>query len=204
VKLTHPERFFAELRRDLFDRGLTVRQVVGINAIMDATSPWPCSWAAYGLATAYMETAQTMQPITEFGGTNYFFRRYDCGGARPDIAKILGNKFPGDGAMFCGRGYVQLTGRGNYQRADGELALKGDLIVNPARALEADIAAKVMEAGMREGWFTGRKLSDYLPLMRDATVDEFTKARKIINGADRAEIIADEAVAFQKALRAGA
>ncbi len=32
------------------------------------------------------------------------------------VAKELGNFQTGDGAKFCGRGYVQLTGRNNYSR----------------------------------------------------------------------------------------
>jgi hypothetical protein len=32
----------------------------------------PLSWTAYALATAYRETASTMQPIKEYGGPSLF------------------------------------------------------------------------------------------------------------------------------------
>jgi hypothetical protein len=37
-----------------------------------------------------------------------------------------------------------------------------DLIKNPDLAVRPDLAAIIRFDGMREGWFTGRKLSDYI------------------------------------------
>jgi predicted chitinase len=59
----------------------------------------------------------------------------------PRKAKRLGNTQVGDGEKFKGRGYIQLTGRYNYQKAGQVLGV--DLISNPARAAEPELAAKI-------------------------------------------------------------
>lgn len=189
-----PERFFAALRAGLLGPDLSQAEVDGVEAILAATAGWPLSWSAYALATAYHETAHSMRPIVEYGGESYFIRMYDCAGLRPSVAAALGNTEPGDGARFCGRGYVQLTGRANYARAG--------LAENPDRALDAGVAAEVLERGMREGWF-GRRLMDVLPLGGRATRKQFIAARRVVNGQDRAALIADYALRFQEALVAG-
>ena len=115
-------------------------------------------WVAYALATAYHETAFTMQPINEYGGDAYFFKMYDKDGDRPEVAARLGNTDPGDGVLFHGRGYVQLTGRANYTRMQQLLEI--DLTSNAScadRALNPDTASRIMEIGMRDGIFTGKK-----------------------------------------------
>ena len=53
----------------------------------------------------------------------------------------LGNTEPGDGWRFHGRGYVQLTGRDNYERAGRELGL--DLAANPELAADRGNAANI-------------------------------------------------------------
>lgn len=50
---------------------------------------------------------------------------------------------------------------------------------------------------MKEGWFTGRKLSDYI----SGNKKDYVNARRIINGMDKAQKIANEAVIFERALR---
>ena len=153
---------------------------------------------AYALATAYWETAHTMHPINEAGGDGYFFRMYDPHGNRPSVAAEIGNTQPGDGAKFHGRGYVQLTGRALYQRAGNKIGV--DLVDNPDLALDPANAARIMRGGMGAGWFTGREFASYLPSAGAATVDEFTQARRIINGQDHAPEIAEIALQFQAAL----
>ena len=178
---------------------LSPGEVSGCEAILAACAGFPIAWTAYPLATAVVETAGTMQPIKEYGGTAYFRRMYDIEGDRPAKARELGNLMPGDGARFCGRGYVQLTGRSNYVRAGRELGLP--LTDDPDLALEPAIAAKIMRLGMLEGWFTGKRLETYLPA--EASHEQFRNARRIINGLDRADEIAAYAMEFQGALRAG-
>lgn len=199
--LADPTAFFAELRKSTaMGPTLSTEEVSGCEAILTACKPWRLSWTAYGLATAHLETAGTMQPIKEYGGQAYFRKMYDIEGARPAKARELGNLTPGDGAKYAGRGYVQLTGKTNYQKAGA--ALGHDLVGSPDLAMRPDIAASVMVKGMEQGWFTGKKLADYLP-DDTGSLDQFKAARRIINGQDRAMDIARTAMEFQRALTAG-
>jgi putative chitinase len=171
-----------------------------------ALAKWGVSWTAYALATTYHEVNGTMQPVKEIGGPAYFTRMYDIKGARPAKARELGNLTPGDGARFAGRGYVQLTGRTNYAKATRKLREMGfdvDLVARPERAMEHDIAAAVLVAGMREGWFTGRDIDDDLPANGPATQAQFVASRDIINGRDKQDLIAGYAMDFQTALLTG-
>ena len=68
---------------------------------------------------------------------------------------------------------------------------------HPELALNPTYAAQIMIAGMREGWFTGKKLSDYI---KNGKVD-YVGARRIINGTDKAQLIAGYAKQFESALR---
>lgn len=184
--LTNPKAFFTEVR---VDHGpLKTAQVEGFNALLTAMDAWPVSWVAYGLSTAWHETAATMQPIKEFGGPVYFKKKYDIQGQNPALAKRLGNTQPGDGVKYAGRGYVQLTGRANYARYG--------IDDTPDDALKADVAAHILVDGMTKGRFTGKKLADYLP-------GDYANARRIINGLDRAKHIAVLAEGFEQALTAG-
>jgi predicted chitinase len=105
-------------------------------------------------------------------------------GHRPAVAQDL-----------LGRGFVQLTWLSNYEHAGEKLGV--DLIQFPEKALDYDTAAQIMFAGMTQGWFTGKKLSDYIGPNAD-----YVNARRIINGTDRAAKIADHARNFEASLRA--
>ena len=201
-KLNNSAAFFDSLREGILGPTLTQSEVQGCEALTNATGAagWPISWAAYGLATAYHETAHTMQPITEYGGPKYFFRMYDPYGQRPAVAKRLGNTQRGDGERYCGRGYVQLTGRANYRRAGQKLGI--DLETHPEFALSPEIAARILVAGMSEGWFTSHSCGSCL-LDGEGDAKSFAVARKIINGTDCNTLIASYALNFQKALTAG-
>lgn len=173
--------------RPMFGGSLTSEQVQGIEALLDATQGLPIGHRAYLLATAKHETADTMQPIHERGKKAYF-NKYEPG---TRIGNALGNTKPGDGYLFRGRGFVQLTGRANYAKASKKLGV--DLVGNPDAALDAQTAARILIQGCMEGWFTGKKLDDYLP-------DSFLEARRVVNGTDRAQDIAQIAIAFGNAL----
>jgi putative chitinase len=197
-------RFYDFLRSNaMLGPKITASEFHGCQAILKAcvAANWPVSFTAYALATAYHETAHSLQPIKEMGGTAYFTRMYDIKGNRPDKAKQLGNLTPGDGARYCGRGLVQLTGKANYAAAGQKLGV--DLVNHPELALVPEVAAEIMIHGMAEGWFTHRELPDDLPKSGDATRSQFVASRDIINGKDRADLIAGYAVDFQSALNAG-
>jgi len=194
-------KFFDATRAGVMGPTLDDKEVSGANAILEAMQGLPIAWCAYALATAWHETAHTLQPIKEFGGPNYFFRRYDIHGQNPRLARQLGNTVPGDGVQFAGRGYVQLTGRANYAKAAAKLNVQ--LIGNPDLAMDRNVAADILRHGMREGWFTGKSFQSYLPASGLATAAQFQAARRIINGTDKAALIAGYAVKFQDALKAG-
>lgn len=192
--------FFAAIRAGkALGPALSTDEVSGCEAIMAACAGLPAAWTAYALATSVVETASTMQPIKEHGGPAYFRRMYDIEGERPAKARELGNLTPGDGARYCGRGYVQLTGKNNYAKASRELGV--DFVADPDLVMHPDQAAAIMRRGMQEGWFTGRGFDRYLPARGD--IHQFTNARRIINGQDRAVEIAGYALEFQAALIAG-
>lgn len=195
--------FFDALRRNGLLGTLDQSEVNGINNMLTefGLADWPISYAAYGLATAFHETGGKMQPIKEWGGDAYFFRMYDMHGARPQVAKRLGNTQPGDGVKFAGRGLPQTTGRANYEKAKDFLGV--DCIANPDLLLDPKTAAKWMVHAMKIGLFTGRKISDDLPRTGPATQHQFMMTRDVINGSDKAVKIAIEAMSFQQALTAG-
>ena len=147
---------------------------------------------AYCLATFKWETAHTMKPIDERGGNKYFNTRY---GPQTKVGKMLGNTKAGDGALFHGRGYVQLTGRRNYAKAKDLTGV--DLTATPDRAKEPELAYEIAVQGMKDGWFTGKKLSQFI---KDGVSPDYENARTIINGHDKAANIADIARRFNEVL----
>lgn len=168
----------------LFGGHLTQSQVEGCEAIVLASQGLTLSWVAYMLATAYWETAQTMQPIEEYGhGKGHSY-------GLPAGPWHL---------IYYGRGLVQETWYDNYVMATKrlhELALLApdlDIAKNPELALNHKIASDIMVHGMIEGWFTHKKLSDYLP-------GDYVGARRIINGNDHAVEIAAISRHFEHAL----
>jgi hypothetical protein len=168
---------------------LSTDEVEGCQAIIGACGAgrYGLSWTAYALATACHETAGTMRPIREYGRGRG--RKYGVAGKHGQVA--------------YGRGYVQLTWDYNYATADQKLGLGGRLTADYDLALDPKIAADIMVRGMAEGWFTGKKLADYLPGAGPATRAQFEQARRIINGTDKMALIAGHALEFQRALQAG-
>lgn len=91
---------------------------------------------------------------------------------------------------------MQLTGRRNYVKAGKLLGV--DFVTNPALLLAPQYSITILVTGMREGWFTGRKLSHYITLQRS----RFVEARKVVNGDDRANDFAVAAKRYNAMLKA--
>jgi predicted chitinase len=77
----------------------------------------------------------------EKGSDAYFKRMYDIKGEDPDKAKLLGNLKPGDGIRYKGRGYIHLTGKDNYEKA--EKATGHPLLKHPELASKSQVAADI-------------------------------------------------------------
>lgn len=193
--------FFARVRAALFGGSLTRTQTDGMTFILDVWEQHHAEkddrWLAYALATAYHEVDKTMRPIHEYGGRDYFMRMYDRTGGRPAKARELGNSEVGDGALFHGRGFVQLTGRRNYAAMGRAFGV--DLTSSEAaadRVLDRSLAARILFKGMEEGTFTGRKFADYF----NPTTENWVNARRIINGLDKAQVISGYGREFYSAV----
>ena len=186
--------YFDKVRADLFRGNLTQSQVDHQNYLLhiwerffEADNPRDGTrWLAYCLATVFHETAQTMAPIEEYGkGKAYKY----------------GQPTGPYGQCYYGRGHVQLTWEDNYK--NGKKFLKerygvdADLHAKPSLMLEGECSALVLFDGMAYGWFTGVGLPKYF----NSTVEDPVNARRIVNGTDKADLIAGYYWKFKAALR---
>lgn len=201
--------FFDAVRTSLFAGKLTHSQVEGMENLLDVwdrhfandnSIPNPTDHLAYDLATAFHETARSMQPISEYGEHAYF-DKYEPG---TRLGKQLGNVDAGDGYRFRGEGHVQNTGRRNAIRATTRLnelfGLGIDLVADPDKRGDPFVSAMSLFLGNKEGWWTGKKLGDYLIPGRP----DFVNARRVVNGTDKAATIASYAQKFKAATQKAA
>ena len=174
------EKFFSGVREFLKSQGqqLTQKRVDALEFLISSfeRTAWSIPHIAYALATIAHETAWTFEPIKE-----YRAKVGSKGRANQDRYWLTG---------YYGRGYVQLTWKRNYE-------LFG-IADDPDKALERETAFRVLTEGMRKGLFTGKKLSDFI----SDTGKDYKGARRIINGTDRAALIAGYANQFENILRA--
>ncbi len=174
--------FFDAVREPVFGT-LGSAAVAGCEAILaegERRQMFDTRPLAYILATAFWETARSMQPVREIGRGR---------------GKPYGTADPETHQTYYGRGFVQLTWKANYA-AMGEVCGL-DLVAAPDHALKPDVAIIILFEGMERGLFTGRKLADFFGAKRT----DWVGARRIINGQDRAETIAGYADHFDVALR---
>jgi putative chitinase len=182
----HRDYFFDSVRCYLAGGSLTQPQIDGASVLLDwfdeENPPIPDRhhlddrMLAYCLATAWHETAFTLQPVIEYGGESYLK-------SKP--------YYP-----WYGRGYVQLTWDYNYQKQDDKLGLEGALMKNPDLALDPTLATRILLLGMADGDFTGKRLGNYFT----SDLTDFYNARRIVNGTDKAQDIAAYAEKFHNAI----
>ncbi|MEC5323320.1 hypothetical protein [Aurantimonas sp. A3-2-R12] len=179
--------FFNTVREKPFGGSLSQDAVDDIKAIVTAFGIYGDGderKLAYILGTAFLESDR-FKAMEEYASGKAYEGRRD-----------LGNTQHGDGVRFKGRGFVMITGRANYRDWGNRLGI--DLLKEPQIVCRRDIAARILVQGMMLGTFTGKKLSDYIGR---ATAD-YRNARRIVNGTDKAALIAGYAVAFEAALTA--
>lgn len=173
--------------------GATQNMLAGLLAIIVNDNPGiDLRWAAYMLATVKHECANRWAPIEEYGkgqGRPY--------GVAVSVAGPNGATLQN---VYYGRGYVQLTWDYNYKKMDQALGLAdsaNSMYWYPQKALDPDIAWRIMSYGMQHGSFTGKKLADYI----NGAACDYENARRIINGTDQAALIAGYANNIEFLLR---
>lgn len=156
---------------------------------------------AYILATIWHETARTMLPIAEYGkgkgrvyGTWYKNSKDQLysfkDGSKTTV--YLYDEYP---HLYYGRGETQNTWFTNYEKLSKVFGV--DFLSNPDLLLTQEWSTKVTLYSMKTGLYTGKKLSDYIYQSKK----DYVGARRIINGTDKAQLIAGYAEMFEKALR---
>lgn len=178
--------FYDALRPTL--GAFTEPNVAGFELVLDEARRrgTPLNDLAYILATAWWETAKTMQPVREGFWLSEDWRERNL------------RYYP-----FYGRGFVQLTWEENYRKASQLYGV--DLVKDPDRAMETSLAVRILFNGMNDGWFTGRDLDDYIDDIDeddDEDLREFANARRIVNGTDKQIAIGTLALDFEAALKA--
>lgn len=182
--------------------------IEGLDAILDAfeKEDFKKDQEAYMIATAAWESARTMQPVRETlaNTDDEAIRRleYAWGRGRLPWVKTPYWRKDANGQSWFGRGLVQITHKFNYERLGKAIGV--DLVGNPSLALNMDVAIKIMIVGMKNGLFTGAKLSQYLDGIDESDAEDYREyklSRKIINGTDKDDEIAEFAMMIEKGIR---
>lgn len=175
-------KLFDTLRNMDEDKSLSQVQVDSVNAILraccklDVTDP---RHIAYIIATAFHESR--LKPVEEIGkGKGYPY------GKKIKMSRV---PYTEPNKIYYGRGFVQLTWYENYKMMSRLLGV--DLLNSPELALQIPIAAEILVEGMTSGAssfgdFTGKSVENYF----NAKVTDPVNARKIVNGLDKATLIA--------------
>jgi hypothetical protein len=202
------KEFFESEYKSVFGKPLNGQKKQNIFVITDAfendADMKSLRWLAYILATSMHESNDTFQPVVEgywikpdskrISALYEYYRKNN-----PGALKTI---FPNgkSGIAYYGRGrVVQLTHNFNYRLASEKLYGDDRLLKEPDMIItdpSCDLA--VTFKGMLEGWFTGYKLEQFFPLSSDKAA--WKSARKMINGLDKANLIAEYAMKFYDCL----
>lgn len=198
--------FFDLIRDSLFRSRLSKDQVRGIEEVCEA---WDRSYAArkpfgkeiqllsYVLASVYHETGGKMLPVREgFKDSDeasrlHVAKMFSQGKISGDYAKPIG------GISYFGRGRCQNTHLANYKKLQERYGVP--LVQNPNLILaDSKLDARITVDGHIEGFWTGRKLQDYLDA--DGNLN-YIAARAIVNGDGKKNgaLIASYAKHFEEA-----
>lgn len=203
MKLT--EKGYDIIRKELAGGKITPEQFKGFERVvsaLDADKDYSYPQGAYVLATIWHETATRMTPIGEYGkgkGRAYGTWLTNSKGERycyKDFSKksvYLERDYP---FLYYGRGDTQNTWWDNYDKLSK--VFKVDFLRNPDLLLTDEWSTPVTLYSMKVGLYTGRKLSTFV----NSNKQDFVEARRVINGVDKADKIAKEALVFLRALRA--
>jgi len=164
--------FFDHIREHLFGGFMSGSQVSGVSNILD-------EWERRGL--------NDMRHLAYMLATVL----HETGKAMQPIREGGGDSYLKSKSYypFYGRGLVQCTWDYNFAKFG---------CTNPDDMLTWHFALRALFDGMNDGIFTGRKLSQYF----NATIDDPFGARHIINGTDKAGLIAGYHAAFLAAIKA--
>lgn len=104
----------------------------------------------------------------------------------------------GDELAYFGRGYVQLTWWSNYSKSSVAIGLGLELLLDPERVKEPEVAYALMSHGMRtgQGFANGHRLGKYF----SGKLRNYVGARHMVNGHDHASDIANIAEKFEAIL----
>lgn len=190
------KKFYKQYRK-YFAKRISQKQVNSFEAMFDYWESKPKltdkRWLAYCLATAYHETGAKMQPVregfckTDNGSIKAVTKMFKKGRIAHNYAVPEKN-----GQSYFGRGLVQITHGYNYKRVGRSIGIGKKLYNNPSLALQLDVSVEILFVGMQKGLFTGRKLRRYF----NKRVTDWINARKIVNGKDKAELIARYGMRF--------
>ncbi len=193
--------FFSKVKAALFAGQLTQGQVNAMNSIFNAWEQIDgksLDLLAFSLAITYHEVGLNLVPIEE--NLKYSAKRimevwpsrFKTLAAAQAVANSpqklankvyggrLGNTGSNDGWLYRGRGYSQITGKENYAKFAKLLGL--DLVNNPDLVLDPTVGAKILILGIRDGLFTGKKLSNYKTFEGARATVNADGSRKTKNG----------------------
>jgi predicted chitinase len=158
-----------------------------VSALDNATTGIGYTWAQFAYLLATTEHESRFGTPTSLSFSVSMEEDWNVNSPSPDQRgyegnKSLGNTQPGDGYRYRGRGYVQITGRGNYARLSNLIPyslVPNILEDNPDFAAWPHNAAVIAAKGLQNDLFTqrGRSIGN---VIITGTFNEFLNARDFI------------------------